>query len=714
EFNETFTLGLSNLVNASPGTMIGTGTITDDDPLPTVSIADLSLPEGDAVPTAATLTVSLSAASGKPITVDWATADGTADGTDYTGDFGTLTFAPGGATSQTLDVDISGDTTYENPETFTVGLSAPVNVSLGSTPATVTIQNDDFQPRLSIDDQTVTEGNALTTPATFTVSLTNPSAFPISVVVATSDQTATDPADYAGVSTTVNFAPGEVSQTVDVQVVGDVIDEFDETFSVHLTAPSGATISDPQGIGTITDDDAAPVLDIGAISVAEGNAGNVTVSFPVTLTGATALPVTVDAITLDGTATWPSDYTALSTTTLTFPPGVTTQTVDVTVHGDTTFESDETFTVQLSLANNATIGGTGSAIGTILNDDLAPGLAITDVSLPEGNVGDTVATFTVTLGTPSAFTVTVDIASLDGTATQPTDYDPVAISPLTFAPGETLKTVDVTIHGDTIVEPNETYTVQLSNASVGINDAIGTGTIVDDDAVAPPPTPPAAPVVSIGDSSTDEGGAGTTTPLTFPVTLSKPSAIAIVVDYRTSAGSAKQGNDYERVVGSLRIAGGETTGSVEVTVIGDDRVEPDETFTLEITGASGATPGSDGTGTIVNDDRSATRLTLHVRVHGRRGRAATHRIGVRGRLINGAPRLPVHVVLMRERGGRWVVVGRDTVHTRRKPHLIGSGSTAFGYRATFRVNRGGRYRVRTTFRGDDLRKAAQARLRFRI
>ena len=111
----------------------------------------------------------------------------------------------------------------------------------------------------------MTEGDAGTTAATFTVSLTNPSAFPISVDVSTSDQTATAPGDYGPVSTTLNFAPGQVSKTVDVLVQGDTVHELDETYTVDLSNPTGAALADAHGVGTIVDDDAAPVLDVGDV-----------------------------------------------------------------------------------------------------------------------------------------------------------------------------------------------------------------------------------------------------------------------------------------------------------------------------------------------------------------------------------------------------------------------------------------------------------------
>ena len=131
---------------------------------------------------------------------------------------------------------------------------------------------------------------------------------------------------------------------------GDILDEFDETFTVDLLNPVNAPIADDQGLGTITDDDAAPGVSVNDISIPEGDVGSTTATFTVALGAPSALPVTVDVTTQDGTATAPDDYDALATSLL-FAPGDTSKTVDVTVHGDTTKEGNETFTLQLSGAD---------------------------------------------------------------------------------------------------------------------------------------------------------------------------------------------------------------------------------------------------------------------------------------------------------------------------------------------------------------------------
>jgi CSLREA domain-containing protein len=338
-------------------------------PPPTISIQDTSVLEGDSDSTTATFTVTLSAASPDSVTVDWATADVTATSPgDYTAASGTVTFAPTD-TSETIDVTVNGDTVDEGAnETFQVNLSNSGGATISDAQATGTITDDDAAT-ISIADTSVTEGNSGTTQATFTVSLSTASASQVTVDWATQDGTATSPADFAAGNGTVTFAPGDVSESVVVNVNGDLVDEPDEVFDVDLTNSSGATIDDGEGEGTITDDDAA-TISVADDTVAEGNSGTTTATFAVTLSTQSASQVTVDWATSNGTATAGSDYQAGSGT-VTFNPGDTTETIDVMVNGDTLDETNETFNVTLSNSSGPTITD-DTGIGTIDDDDAAP------------------------------------------------------------------------------------------------------------------------------------------------------------------------------------------------------------------------------------------------------------------------------------------------------------------------------------------------------
>ncbi len=226
-------------------------------------------------------------------------------------------------------------------------------------------------PSLSIDDVTVTEGNAGTVDAVFTVTLSAASTQTVTVNYATANGTATAGSDYTAIgSTPLVFTAGELSKTVTVTVSGDTDAEPDETFFVDLSGAVNANIGDSRGVGTITNDDAAPLpsLSINDVTVTEGNSGTVNATFTVTLSAASTQEVTVNYATANGTATGGSDYTAIGSTPLVFTAGEISQTITVTVSGDTDVEEDETFFVDLSGAVNATIGDS-QGVGTISNDD---------------------------------------------------------------------------------------------------------------------------------------------------------------------------------------------------------------------------------------------------------------------------------------------------------------------------------------------------------
>ena len=224
-----------------------------------------------------------------------------------------------------------------------------------------------------------------------------------------------------------------------------------------------------------------PSLRIGDATVTEGNSGTAQATFTVELSKVSSQPVTVAYATANGTSAG-SDYQAM-TGTLTIPAGQTMGTITVLVNGDTNVEPNETFFVNLSSPSNATIAD-GQGVGTITNDDVQslPTLSISDVTKKEGHKGSTTFTFTVTLSAPSTKTVTVSYATANGTA-KVSDNDYTALSgTLTFSPGQTTKTITITVRGDRKVELDESFFVNLSSASgATIADGQGLGMIQNDD-----------------------------------------------------------------------------------------------------------------------------------------------------------------------------------------------------------------------------------------
>ncbi|HRB02718.1 MAG TPA: Calx-beta domain-containing protein, partial [Ilumatobacteraceae bacterium] len=383
------------------------------------------------------------------------------------------------------------DNVDEGNETFMFNLllnqPAPAGyfVTSSAPTKTVLIVDDDDAPRVvSVDNPSVVEGDSGTSNLTFTLTLDGPADGNESVTVSTADGTATvADTDYDAIAgQVVQFALGETTKTVDVTVHGDLTDELgavNETLTLNLSGASNVTINTPSGIGAIVNDDQPRTVSIADKSMVEGNAGTSLMTFVLSLDSPAKGNESVTVDTSNGTAmVADSDYVALTGAPVVFAAGSTTATVSVTINGDTTPESNETFNVTLGSNLNVLIND-GTAIGTILNDDGVPDVSINDVTVTEGDSGTTAATFTVTLSSAAVVAASVSVATSDGTATiANNDYAAVGPTTVNFAIGDVTKTVTVDVNGDTDVEVDETFNVTLSNPDqLVIDDATGLGTI---------------------------------------------------------------------------------------------------------------------------------------------------------------------------------------------------------------------------------------------
>jgi hypothetical protein len=304
--------------------------------------------------------------------------------------------------------------------------------------------------------------------------------------------------------------------------------------------------------------------------------------------------VTVSYATANGTATAGSDYTA-STGSVTIPIGATTASVTVAVMGDSVYEPDETFVVNLSSPLNAVLGD-AQAQGTIRNDD-SQGLSIADVKVVEPRTGTRNAAITVTLAPVSASTVTVAYATANGTAASPADFGAVS-GTLTFPAGSASQTVNVAIAADSLLERKETFTVNLSNPTGGaaIAKGQGTATIYDrgnlftvtpcrlaDTRNASGPMGGPALVANASRTFTVAGACGvpaTASAITGTITVTSPSAagnlrvfppdvampLASTVNYRPGQTRANSGVFPLSANGQLAIRVDQASGNVQVIV----------------------------------------------------------------------------------------------------------------------------------------------------
>ena len=400
---------------------------------------------------------------------------------------------------------------------------------------------------------------------------------------------------------------------IEVATSEDQLGEEDETFRVELSAPNGATLEgDGTGTGTIIDDDGGTVTPpedtLPKMSIADGTAEEgEAVELAVTLDKESTEVVTVTYRTGDVTATGGEDYTAVATGTLTFQAGERRKVIEVATSEDQLGEEDETFRVELSAPNGATLVGDGTGTGTIIDDDggtvtppedTLPKMSIADGTADEGEVVE----LAVTLDKESTEVVTVTYRTGDVTATAGEDYTAVAAGTLTFQAGERRKVIEVATSEDQLGEEDETFRVELSGpvGATLVGDGIGTGTIIDDDGGTVTPPEDTLPKMSIADGTAEEGEA-----VELAVTLDKESTEVVTVTYRTGDVTATAGEDYTALAtGTLTFEVGERRKVIEVATSEDQLGEEDETFRVELSAPNGATLEGDGigTGTIVDDD----------------------------------------------------------------------------------------------------------------
>ncbi|MGE0574900.1 Calx-beta domain-containing protein [Reyranella sp.] len=510
---ESFTVTLSDAIAATIDSSQGSasGLIGNDDGPAILAIAALDAmhAEGNSGSTAFTFTVTRSERIDVAASATWemsGSGSAPADAADFGGMLatGSVSFAAG-ETSTTVTVDVSGDTTAEADEGFVVTLTNPsASAVIGAASATGTILNEDAS--VSIDGQPLSqaEGHSGTRTFTFTVTLSGDKSVSRSVdwavagVVPGGGGNPANVGDFAGhilPAGTLTFGVGETTKTITIETNGDVARESNEGFAVTLSNPSaGLGIDVATADVTIVNDDATATLEALAAVRPEGNSGSTSFTFAVTRAGDTTVAHSV-AWAVTGSGTDPangSDFTGavLSSGTVSFAVGETSTVVTVNVAGDTAVELDETFTVSLSNPSaSLTIDGF-PVTGTVLNDDAVVTITASSATRPEGNSGTTGFTFTLTrIGDLSvAHSVSYAVAGSGASGAAASDFAGGTLpgGSVTFAVGESSKTLTVNVSGDTTVETDEGFTVTLTTPSAGLvlGTATAIGTIQADDIAA--------------------------------------------------------------------------------------------------------------------------------------------------------------------------------------------------------------------------------------
>ena len=466
--------------------------------------------------------------------------------------------------------------------------------------------------QVSIEDTSIAEGGV----ARFVLRLSELSDTAVSVDWRTRDGAAVAGEDFTGASAwqTVTFAPGQLAKTIEVQTSSDDVFEPDETFSVELGNPVGATIADGTGEASIENATPVPGISIDDVEVNEGGAA----TFSVSLDRVSYLDVTVEWRTEDGRAVSGDDYTGVGQArSLVIPAGQRSATVSVQTLDNSKWKSDNHFLVTLRNPVDATIAdGTGKGV-IIENDPAHPTVSISDGTGSEGGA----VTFEVSLDKVWQTDVTVNLSLGNGgggeTAEQSVDFKVPDESSITIPAGRQSAEFKVRTFYDKYAESDETFTVSLQSPGdeypLGRSTATGTIQNVDESLLPTPPT------VSLADVTATESDGTVRVPVHFDRAVEPGERIFFRM--RLFDGSAEIGRDFWRLNSDdatrLYVVEGNGTNQafIPYRLVNDNHSEGDERFVLEIFNVDGAFL-ADGTSTVTILDDDAPKVAPYVFVSG--------------------------------------------------------------------------------------------------
>ncbi|TAE70508.1 MAG: hypothetical protein EAZ86_07145 [Oscillatoriales cyanobacterium] len=596
----TETVNLS-LVNPTGGATIGTqGTaslnILDNDSSLQFSGSSFSVNE-DGTPIT-TVTVTRTGSSAGAVSATVSLADGTAIAPgDYANTPIAVNFAAGDTTPKTVNIPIVNDTLVEGNETVRLTLGSPTGNTTIGTQSTATVNIVDNDSSLQFSSPTFGVNEDGTPVAAVTVIRNGSSAGAVSANVNLTNGTAIAPDDYTGTPIPVNFAAGDSTpKVVTIPIVNDALVEGTETVNLSLVGPTGNATIGNQSTATlnILDNDSTLQFSDPTFRVREDGVPIAAVT--VTRTGSNIGAVSASVNLADGTATTPADYTG-TPILVNFADGDNTpKTIDIPIVNDLLVEGNETINLSLvSPTGNATIGTQGTAILDIAENDSS--LQFSSPTFSTNEDGTPVAVVTVTRTGVSTGAVSATVSLADGTATAPADYanTPILVN---FGAGDTIpKTVSIPIVNDTLVEPTENLTLTLGsptgNATIGTQ-STATFDIIDNDSTLQF----SAPTFRIREDGVPIAA------VTVTRTGSSVDAVSATVNLTNRTAIAP--GDYANTPIAVNFAAGDSTPKiVNLPIVNDTLVEPNETINLSLVNPTGnATIGGQSTAitTIVDND----------------------------------------------------------------------------------------------------------------
>ena len=504
--------------------------------------------------------------------------------------------APG--TSLTETVLFTPSTTGQETDSWSINSDDGNGVkTVNFTGTGIAVVANPTLPSILALQQAIVQPNKGSVVTNIPVLLSSPSKVPVTVNYATGDGTAkVSTKDYSPVSGSLTFKPGQTKAFVPVTVNARTTRGPETDFLLHLSTPTQAVLDNDVAKVYLIQSQGLYAIYAGDVSVHASSNTTTVANFPITLSAPPTPGETVTAtvVTADGTGIAGKDYQALATTTVTFNAGEVTKNVAVQVNTANSGVGNKTFLLNIATpSSNAEIADS-QAVATIINGSNAPlpSMYISDVNVLQPVAGAGHATFTLSLGATSSAPVTVGYNTVDGTATTAAGYYLQSSGSVTFAPGETTKTVAVTINGTGTYGSNLYFYLMLNNVTnATLGDAMGRATLIN----------------QLGRYSAAVSGtsviqnATSQTLAEVPVSLNAPVANGqtVSVQVSTQDGTAIAGKDYTAVVlKTLTFNAGQQTLFVPVFVSANASAAQPKTFTLILATASSSVRLDDTSATI--------------------------------------------------------------------------------------------------------------------
>jgi hypothetical protein len=591
EGNETVVVTLGKPTDATLGAnTVHTLTILDSSAAPTVAwsaAAQTAAEDAGKV----SLTAKLSGASNADVVVPFTVAGTAKNPDDHDLAAGSITIAAG-KTEASVSFNVKDDDLVEGDETVIATLGAPTGATLGSIPVhTVTIADNDVAVHpvvaWSAAFQTVDEGAGVVT-VTAKLDKAGDAAITVPFIVT---GTAKAPADHDLVDSSITIAAGSLMASKTFSLVDDALYEADETIILSMGKPTNATLGTP-AVHTVTvkNNDLAPVISfsVAAQSVGEG-AGTVTVTAKLDKASGVAASST---FTVAGTAVSPDDHN-LSAGSVVIPAGSTTKAITFSLVDDAVYEQDETVSIALLQATDATIGAPSTHVVTVTDNETAP---LVNFKLAAQTIEEAAGTATVevTLDKTSSKNISVPF-KVSGTATNPGDHN-LADGAVAIAAGQTSGKVTFDIVKDAVAENDETVILTLSAPTGAVLGTVATHTLTITEKVANPTVQ-----WQLANQAVSEA-VGTAK---ITATLNAMSANDVVVPFTVSGTSASPA-DHNLAAGSVKIPAGSLSADVSVAIVDDTIDENNETLVVTMGTPTGAVLGATTVHTLtINDNDNA-------------------------------------------------------------------------------------------------------------